>query len=318
MNNSSNNQFEGNNIGSPGDQTRSTLYGTTHTTNNSNNQDPWQRTYNHEPKKKKKKLGTTAIVLVVSFCLLGTSAIGGILAYNAFYGGGNDQYSLPSATPTNADLSMSVEEVTSIAAPSVVEIMTETENMAFFGQTVVTQEAGSGVIIDDAGYIVTNAHVVSGAMKVYVTLHDGTEYEAQVLGGTEDIDIAVLKIDADNLTAATLGNSDDINVGEDAIVIGNPLGTLGGTVSAGIVSSTNRELEIDENTVMNGVIQTDASVNPGNSGGGLFNDQGQLTGIIFAKSGGTDVEGLGFAIPINQVTEVVEQVINQSSEVVTF
>lgn len=131
--------------------------------------------------------------------------------------------------------------------------------------------------------------------------------EAKVVGSDSNTDIAVLKIDAKNLTAATMGNSDQLNVGDMAVAIGNPLGELGGTVTAGIISALDRSISLDGKTMS--LIQTDTSINPGNSGGGLFNQYGQLIGIVVAKSSGSDVEGLGFAIPINKAADAASQLI---------
>ena len=195
-----------------------------------------------------------------------------------------------------------------LAGDSVVEITTESMTTSFFGQ-YVQSGAGSGVIIDaDDGYIITCAHVIDGASTVTVTLKDGTEYNAKIIGSDSRTDIAVIQIEGNNLVAATLGNSDNLVVGQTAIAIGNPLGTLGGTVSSGIISALNREITIDGQGYS--LLQIDTSINPGNSGGGLFDIKGNLIGVVNAKSGGdgsgTTIEGLGFAIPINQAIEVAK------------
>lgn len=202
---------------------------------------------------------------------------------------------------------MTVQEITAATLDSVVEIKTESiQTETFLGQ-YITEGAGSGVIIKSDGYIITNNHVVSGASKILVTTTDETEYEAKVVGTDADNDVAVLKIEAKNLPAATFGNSDQLNVGDLAVAIGNPLGELGGTVTAGIISALDRSITIDGKSMS--LLQTDTSINPGNSGGGLFNQYGQLIGIVVAKSSGSDVEGLGFAIPINTAANVAEQLI---------
>ncbi len=202
---------------------------------------------------------------------------------------------------------MTVQEITAATLDSVVEIKTESvQTETFLGQ-YITEGAGSGVIIKSDGHIITNNHVINGASKILVTTTDETQYEASVVGTDADNDIAVLKIDAKGLPAATFGNSDQLNVGDLAVAIGNPLGELGGTVTAGIISALDRSITIDGKNMS--LLQTDTSINPGNSGGGLFNQYGQLIGVVVAKSSGSDVEGLGFAIPVNTAANVAEQLI---------
>jgi len=208
-----------------------------------------------------------------------------------------------------------VQEIYANNVDAVVSIYVETtvnSGYYYYGQAQsYTQEgAGSGVIISPDGYIATNNHVIAGADKIRVCLQDGTEYEAVLVGTDDDTDVALIKIDAQNLTAATVGDSDTLYVGDQAIVIGNPLGRLSGTLTVGYVSALNRPLEMDSTTgqTMN-VIQIDAAVNPGNSGGALFNAKGELVGIIFAKTADTDVEGLGYAIPINHALDVINDLV---------
>lgn len=200
-------------------------------------------------------------------------------------------------------------QVAEMTAASVVEITTETVvNGSYFGQ-YVSSGAGSGVIITTEGYIITNHHVIAGASSITVKLKDDdTEYEAKLIGSDSQTDIAVIKIDAPNLQAAKLGNSDQLVVGEAVIAVGNPLGSLGGTVTNGIISALDREIEIDGQLMT--LLQTNAAINPGNSGGGLFNGNGMLIGIVNAKSSGSDIEGLGFAVPINTAITVAEDLIN--------
>ncbi|MEG2434703.1 MAG: trypsin-like peptidase domain-containing protein [Ruthenibacterium sp.] len=212
---------------------------------------------------------------------------------------------MPAPSVASATGSLSVADVAAIAGPSVVEVATEsvtTNN--FFGQ-FVQSGAGSGVIISEDGYIITNSHVVAGADQIKVTLHDKTEYDAKVLGSDTKTDIALLKLEAKGLTPATIGNSENLTVGEFTLAVGNPLGRLGGTVTDGIISALNRDITIDSQTM--NLMQTNAAVSPGNSGGGLFNARGELIGIVNAKSGGSGAEGLGFAIPINTAMQVVEE-----------
>ena len=213
-----------------------------------------------------------------------------------------------------------VAAVAAKAAPSVVEIMTEVTSTSYgiFGGTYTSEAAGSGVIISEDGYIVTNDHVIEDAETIQVTLYDGTVYDAVLVGTDSKSDIAVIKVEAESLTAAEIGDSSAIAAGDLAVVIGNPLGTLGGTVTDGIISAVSREITINRETMS--LIQTNAAINSGNSGGGLFNKDGQLIGIVNAKdsgtsSSGTIIEGLGFAIPVNTAMDVAEQLITNGKVV---
>ncbi len=200
-----------------------------------------------------------------------------------------------------------ISEVVKKCADSVVEITIQTQS-TIYGYYTYTQEGnGSGVIISPDGYILTNNHVISGANSIQVTLRNGTQYDATLVGKDSKTDVAIIKIDAKDLTAAIIGDSSQLVVGELAIAIGNPLGQLGGTVTDGIISALEREITIDS-TKMN-LIQTNAAINPGNSGGGLFNANGELIGLVVAKSSGIDVEGLGFAIPVNDVKDVINDLL---------
>ena len=205
--------------------------------------------------------------------------------------------------------------------PSIVGInVTYSVNSLFYkGQGTATAE-GSGVIISEDGYILTNNHVVNSssssssfyelgkASKITVKLYnDDTEYEAEIVGTDEQTDLAVIKINKDNLTAAELGDSDSVQVGEFCMAIGNPLG-LGSTVTDGIISAVNREV-VDEEGNSYTAIQTNAAINSGNSGGALVNSQGQVIGINTLKVSGDGVEGVGFAIPINSTKDIYEQLI---------
>ncbi len=200
--------------------------------------------------------------------------------------------------------------VASLAADAVVEVTTETvSNNSYYGQ-YVEQGAGSGVIIssgEGGSYIITCAHVIEGATTVTVKLKDGTEYKASFTASDAQTDIGVIRIDVNGLTTATLANFEDVVVGEEVVAIGNPLGELGGSVTNGIVSALDRDVIIDGTTY--NLLQTNAEINPGNSGGGLFNMDGELIGIVNAKSGGENVEGLGFAIPIDDAEAVVKELI---------
>ena len=192
---------------------------------------------------------------------------------------------------------MTSEEVAAFAKQSVVEVVTESVTYAGFGGAYITSGAGSGVIISDSGHILTNYHVVEGAESITVTLPDGREEKVVWIMGDEVTDIAVIKINAQTENAAVIGSSASLVAGQQVMVVGNPLGDLGGSVSGGIISAVDRHVTI-EGKEMN-LIQLDAAVNPGNSGGGLFDMRGALVGIVNAKSVAEDVEGIGFAIPVD-------------------
>ena len=204
---------------------------------------------------------------------------------------------------------MEKHQVANLVKDSVVEITTEQVVKGHSFHQYVQSGAGSGVIIAKEGHVITNNHVINGASKITVRLTNGNEYEAKLIGTDASSDIAVLKISPDEeLTVATLGASSKLSIAEEVIVIGNPLGELGGTVTNGIVSALAREITIDgENMTL---IQTNAAVNPGNSGGGMFNLYGELVGIVNAKSSGSDVEGLGFAIPVDTAYDIVLQLMD--------
>ena len=211
------------------------------------------------------------------------------------------------ATIVNKGDALSIKEIAAKNQDSVVEIEIEVEGRNFFYGNYTATGSGSGIIISTDGYIITNNHVISGANKVKIRLHDGTEYEASVVGSDSRTDVGVLKIDAKNLKPVVIGDSKQLSVGDTAVVIGNPLGKLGGTVTDGIISALEREITLEG--VTRNLIQTNAAINPGNSGGGLFNSNGELVGIVVAKSTGLDVEGLGFAIPINDVTSIINDIL---------
>ncbi len=198
----------------------------------------------------------------------------------------------------------SVTEVYHAVADSVVEITTEIVVTSMWGQ-YVDSGAGSGVIIEKSGFIVTNYHVIEGASSVTVRLTDGTEYVASLVGADESGDLAVLKINPEDkeLVAASLGCSADLEVGEDVVALGNPLGSLGGTLTTGIISAKERNITVNGEQMV--LLQTNAAINPGNSGGGLFNMAGQLIGIVNAKVSKEGIEGLGFAIPIDVAYGIV-------------
>ena len=209
---------------------------------------------------------------------------------------------------------MQPAEVYASTVNSTVSINCSSQSTNIFGQTTQSASSGSGFIITKDGYVVTNHHVVSNASSIKVTLYNGETYDATLIGSDSDYDVAVLKINAEDLQPVTLGNSTDVNVGDSVLAIGNPLGELTFSMSQGIVSSCNRAINVD-GTPFN-MIQVDCSINPGNSGGPLMNLYGEVVGIVSAKYStysSTTVEGLGFAIPINDVKSVITDIMENGA-----
>lgn len=265
-----------------------------------------------KPKKQRKPIsrGGIAIALAVTMvfsCGLGFG--GGYFANKvntSTSGSLNITKTSNSGTTTTASSTSkanSTSEIVKKTADSVVEISTESVVTGSFAQQYVQQGAGSGVIISQNGYILTNNHVINGANSVKVRLRDGTEYDATIIGSDSDNDIALLKVNATGLSPATFGDSNSLAVGDYVVAIGNPLGELGGTVTDGIISALARKVTIEDTQMT--LLQTNAQVNPGNSGGGLFNANGELVGIVNAKQSATEVEGIAFAIPINNVLDIL-------------
>ncbi len=245
--------------------------------------------------------------------MLGNETSGTTNSLNITNGGTTTAISLTEYSDTAIAVAAKVQ-------PSIVGIQIEYAVSSIFGNMSTTATAsGSGIIISEDGYILTNNHVVSSsssssyyqmseAQKITVSLYNSSEtYSAEIIGTDSQTDLAVIKIDATGLTAAELGDSDSVKVGEFAMAIGNPLG-LDSSVTCGIVSAINREVsDEDGNTYV--AIQTDASINAGNSGGALVNSEGKVIGVNTLKLSGTGVEGIGFAIPINSTIEVTQQLI---------
>ena len=205
---------------------------------------------------------------------------------------------------------LSATEIYQLACKQVVGISTTVTGYNLFGQLTNNAVSGTGFIISEDGYILTNNHVVEGARDVTVKLYDGSEYAAKVVG-TEgrDSDVAVLKIEASGLTPVTLGNSDGMEVGEKIYAVGNPLGELTYTMTSGIISALDREIATDRNVNVN-MFQLDAAVNAGNSGGPVYDAYGRVLGIVTAKYQSTGIEGLGFAIPINDAVAIARELID--------
>ena len=223
--------------------------------------------------------------------------------------------STPGSTPSKPvsdGSAMTPAQLYASQVDSVVAISTTVESY-YYGQTMEGTSSGSGFILSADGYVVTNYHVVEVATRILVTTYDGTEYEAQLVGSYSSNDIAVLKVDAENLSPVELGSSAALSIGDMVVAIGNPLGTLSATQTVGYVSGIDREITTD-NTIIN-MIQTDCAINPGNSGGPLFNMDGQVIGITTAKYSGTtdsgaSIEGIGFAIPIDDITGMISDLVD--------
>ena len=303
---------------------------------NSYRQQQEQQTQNSQPvyqsqpqggqtphKNGKNRLGLKITSLALVCALLG-GLVGGGTAYLVGNHSGSDttEVNVSNRKPTEIQLKtvdgknpMTDAELYAANVNSVVSInITATSDPNFFGQTTQTAGAGSGFILTPDGYIVTNYHVVGDADTVKVTLYNGDSYDAQYIGGDEDYDIAVIKIEATDLPNVTLGNSDSLNVGDHVLAIGNPLGELTFSMSEGIASSVNRAIDVD-GTPFN-MIQVTAAINPGNSGGPLFNEYGEVVGIVSAKYSSyssTTVEGLGFAIPISDVRSIITDIMENGA-----
>jgi len=268
---------------------------------------------------RKNRLGLKITALALVCALLGGAAGGAAVWAATRYGGGNESEISVASRPVtqvavrdvDGKTSMSDAEVYAANVNAVVSIRTSaTAGYNFLGQPVQTASAGSGFVMSKDGYILTNYHVVKGAETVTVTMYNGDEYDATYIGGEEEYDIAVIKVEAADLQTVTLGDSSTLNVGDHVLAIGNPLGELTFSMSGGMVSCVDRAINVD-GTPFN-MIQTDTSINPGNSGGPLFNEYGEVVGIVSAKysqsSNGTTVEGLGFAIPMNDVFSMVKDI----------
>ena len=266
---------------------------------------------------KKNRMGLKITALALCCALLGGAVGGGVVWGVTRSGGSGTEMNVSSRPATQVALkqvdgktAMTDAEVYASNVNSVVSInVTGTSGTNFFGQPVQTASAGSGFVLTKDGFIVTNYHVVKDADIVKVTMYNGDEYDAKYVGGDEDYDIAVIKVEAADLQPVTLGNSDNLNVGDHVLAVGNPLGELTFSMSGGMVSCVNRAINVD-GTPFN-MIQTDASINPGNSGGPLFNQYGEVVGIVSAKYSSyssESVEGLGFAIPINDVIAMIQDI----------
>ncbi len=268
----------------------------------------------HSRPKEKKYVTRGALIACMIATMLVSSVLGGMI------GGTLSRVNTESGRATRDDSELSqldlgdatgsgltVSQIVDKNENAVVEIVVSGTAQNMWGQMQLVQGAGSGVIVSDDGYIATNYHVIQGANKVEVTLHNGKTYTARIIGSDPSNDIAVIKIDAKDLTTVTIGDSSTVDVGDLAVAIGNPLGQLGGTATTGIISALDRTLEVEGTTLT--LLQTDAAINGGNSGGGLFNSKGELIGIVESKASAVGVEGLAFALPINNVSGIINDMI---------
>lgn len=271
------------------------------------------------PKQKKKGVAAKFVALGLACAIVGGVAGGaGVYALGGGFGGSGTTIYQADRTPTVVNVAnvtgrdlLTVPEVYATNVNSTVGInVNATTNV--WGQRVPYAVSGSGFIVTQDGYILTNYHVidVDNVSEIKVTLYDGTTYDAELVGGEEENDIAVLKVDAEGLTPVVIGDSSDLHVGDQVVAIGNPLGELTFSLTGGYVSALDRNITMSDGTIMN-MIQTDTAINSGNSGGPLFNMYGEVVGITTAKlsssgsSSEASVEGLGFAIPINDVIKMV-------------
>ena len=269
---------------------------------------------------KKKRLWPKIAALCLSCALLG-GAVGGLgtAALGGAFGGGSGTVLYQGESPTAVTLSNVEQNEPMTAAQIYAAYVGSTVGITTTGTTsngYWTSEfsaSGSGFIISEDGYIVTNHHVIEGASTVQVALYDGTLHDATIIGSDASNDVAVLKIEATGLHPVSIGNSDEVSVGDQAVAIGNPLGTLNFSMTAGYVSALNRDVGTGDVPIT--MLQTDVAINSGNSGGPLFDMNGNVIGITTAKYSGntsssTTIEGLGFAIPINDAMSIVNDLID--------
>lgn len=267
-------------------------------------------------RKQNKLLKIACVGLAACFLLTGSFGLYNITKKNVsdvFVSDGLRNSSISLTTVAGSDDALSVSEIYSQNIDSVVAITTEVVTTNIFGQRVAGAAAGSGFVISEDGYILTNYHVIDGASKINIAFKDGKTYNAEVVGSESDRDIAVLKITEDVvLKPVILGDSDKMTVGEPILAIGNSLGELTFSATSGIVSALDREISTD---LYNGInmFQVDCAVNEGNSGGPIFNQYGEVIGIVSAKYASETIEGLGFCIPINDVSKILNDLIEFGS-----
>ena len=287
-------------------------------------QEPYPVNHPYEPSPSpERKTGDNGSKRIIALAL-GCSLLGGLFGAGAMslLGGGKTVSNIYEGERTPTVLEVHTQDTSKLLTQaelyaanvnSTVGITTAVTTN-FWGFQTTKAASGSGFIFSDDGYILTNHHVISGASAVTVTMYDGTKYDAMIVGSDESNDIAVLKIEAENLTPVILGDSDTVNVGDTVVAIGNPLGELTFSLTSGVVSALNREVTFSGGIRMD-LIQTDAAINSGNSGGALFNLYGEVIGITNAKyssSGGeASIDNIGFAIPMNSIRSIVESIIER-------
>ncbi|WP_291580464.1 S1C family serine protease [Clostridium sp. UBA6640] len=269
------------------------------------------------PKKQRKNKKAGSFIAIALICSLLGGTVGGTATY-AVINNNNKNTVSNKETVTNTSTtvgntsSMNIPEIAKKASPAVVGVATKSINQSSLTwQSELQEGIGSGFIFNEEGYILTNYHVIEGASEVKVILYDGKEVTAKVVNYQEDADLAVVKITEEVELPGVLeiGNSDELQVGEQVVAIGNPLGKeFSGSVTTGIVSALNREIQFEGGKTLK-LIQTDTAINPGNSGGPLLNSKGQVIGINTAKIGKQGVEGLGFSIPINEASNKLDNLL---------
>lgn len=269
---------------------------------------------------KKDKTKRRFIAMALCFSLIGGVCGAGVMKLSDVIGNdastinlGTRPSSIINVNHVNTGEELTAAEIYAKYVNSTVGIKTEATTN-YFGHTTTSATAGSGFILTSDGYIVTNYHVIQNAQRIQVTTYDNTSYDAILVGYDENNDIAVLKIEAENLTPVVLGDSGNMNVGDDVVAIGNPLGELTFSLTGGKVSALNRDITTSDGITME-LIQTDCAINSGNSGGALFNMYGEVIGITNAKysssSSGTSIDNIGFAIPISNVLDIIESIIEK-------
>ena len=287
--------------------------------------------YIPEPKKKKKKKLWVLVLILVLCCSLlsGAMGVGGVLLMQHLQGEetpeapeqdisyilqGVRENSVIERVEVETGKLMTPAEVYAANVNSTVGITTSVTTN-FWGYQSTSAASGSGFIISDDGYVLTNFHVIEDSDSITVSMYSGDSYEAALIGYDKSNDIAVLKIDAEGLSPVILGDSNNLNVGDSVVAIGNPLGELTFTLTSGAISAKDREVTFSDNVTMN-LLQTDCAINSGNSGGALFNLYGEVIGVTNAKYGGSSnssasIDNIGFAIPINSVLNIVESIIEK-------
>lgn len=268
--------------------------------------------------------GTLKLACMCLVCALVGGLVGGFISWNAVKGnladGTAKDNSVKPISGTTVGKRVSTEtasanEIYELGCKQTVGVSLESTRANIFGQQSASAVAGTGFIITPDGYIMTNYHVIESAQKsehkIQVLFKDKSSFEAKIVGFDEDNDVAVLKIDASDLSPISIGNSDDIAVGDSVFAIGNPLGELDFSMTSGRVSALDRSITIERNGTAINMFQFDAAINSGNSGGPVYNESGEVIGIATAKVGSSGVEGLGFAIPINDAADIANELITK-------